>query len=290
MINELTAEQTAKMPEYAKKWTAIGLCTDPIDRAGVRGIIDKVYKCAGLEPPKDIIIVDSPAEGGRKCRELVGDPEADVFSNACYGQHDANWLAFYRFFRDECGLVKETEKLEGLWEAAVLGWFWCLDDTAIVVDRPSKILLDENATLHCETGPAMVYSDGWSLYRWHGVKVPEVVIMNPKSITCDMVAKEENQEVRRIMIERFDGAKDAAEGISSYIEAASPKVLDTDMSEHNGMRTLLDLGFEDSYMLCCTCPSTGKTFFLDTPRDVTTCVEANEFLDNARGGEQVGRT
>ena len=57
--------------------------------------------------------------------------------------------------------------------------------------------------LHNEHGAALAFADGLSVYAIHGVRVPEVVIEKPKSITVKMISDEANAEVRRIMIDRF---------------------------------------------------------------------------------------
>ncbi len=48
--------------------------------------------------------------------------EASVWNPIC-GQHDADWLSFYAYFREVCGLVEQTEPLVGLFELAKsAGW------------------------------------------------------------------------------------------------------------------------------------------------------------------------
>jgi hypothetical protein len=68
--------------------------------------------------------------------------------------------------------------------------------------------------LHCEDGPAVVWPDGWGVWSWHGVRVPQHVIEQPELITAQQVLAEQNAEVRRVMIdrmtpERFLGELDA---------------------------------------------------------------------------------
>ena len=57
--------------------------------------------------------------------------------------------------------------------------------------------------LHNEHGPAMKFADGLAVYAIHGVRVLEVVVEKPKSITFKMISDEANAEVRRVMIDRF---------------------------------------------------------------------------------------
>jgi len=38
---------------------------------------------------------------------------------------------------------------------------------------------DEEGRLHCEDKKALEYPDGWGVYSWHGVRVPDFVIEKP---------------------------------------------------------------------------------------------------------------
>jgi hypothetical protein len=133
-------------------------------------------------------------------RDSVGD---SVWASV-YGQHDANWLAFYMFFHDECGLMQETEKLRGLWQLCrTAGWAIPHENICWVSERHNVLNRDEQGRLHCTTGPALAYPDGWSIYAWHGVRVPENIIMQPETITAADIAGEPNAEIRRVMLEMF---------------------------------------------------------------------------------------
>ena len=74
---------------------------------------------------------------------------------------------------------------------------------AILCDRPDQIELDNRGRLHCETGPAVRYPDGWGVYAIHGVRVPEYVIVRPYEITIEDIETETNQEIMRIKIKCY---------------------------------------------------------------------------------------
>jgi hypothetical protein len=72
---------------------------------------------------------------------------------------------------------------------------------------------DNRGLLHNETGMAIRYSDGWGYYAWHGIIVPEYVVLLPEPIDVEMINNEPNAEVRRVLIERF--------GLDNYLKAGN---------------------------------------------------------------------
>lgn len=264
-MKKLDKKQLQMIPNVRDEWIKIGLSTGDCDREKVNGLIDEVYKVAGLEPPKIKVWLRSPLEGciglyilfqtkvvdqvvdkvvdkvwdqvrdqlwdkvGDKVwdqirdqlRAKVGDQVAQVRDQVgaqvrdqvrvlqvgaqiykCgYGLHDANWLAFYDFF-SLCDI--DVSKLKPLMEISkYIGWWWPFENMVIFTDRPIYISMDDDHRLHNEERKAIEYSDGFGIYSWHGVMVPRHIIEEPDKLTTDMVLKEENQEVRRVMLERY---------------------------------------------------------------------------------------
>ncbi|MEN6535461.1 MAG: DUF6745 domain-containing protein [Bryobacteraceae bacterium] len=70
-------------------------------------------------------------------------------------------------------------------------------------DRPEIISLDERGRRHCETGPAIKWRDGYSMYYWHGVRVPARLIERPESYTAAEIRKIRNSEIARALAERM---------------------------------------------------------------------------------------
>lgn len=77
----------------------------------------------------------------------------------------------------------------------------------LVCDFPEILSVDDRNRPHGARGPSHRWRDGWSLYYWHGVRVPRHVIEAPETITLAEIDGEPNVEVRRVMIERFGPAK-----------------------------------------------------------------------------------
>ena len=77
------------------------------------------------------------------------------------------------------------------------------ENVCIISDRPCRLERDAAGHLHCETAAAMEYRDGWKIWAWHGLRVPERIIMQPETIGIDEIFAQSNAEIRRVMQERY---------------------------------------------------------------------------------------
>ena len=153
-------------------------------------------------------------------RKQVEEPVRDQVGGASYGQHDASWLGFCDFFHMETAITG-LEALEGLWLLAQsCSWGWFYKDAVILTERPIFLARDDDHRLHCSDKAAISYSDGFRVYAWHGVRVPEWVIKQPELITVEKIDKEENQEIRRVLLERF--------GEGRYLEESGAELIHED--------------------------------------------------------------
>ena len=263
-IEKLTPEQESKFEFYADKWLKIGLSTEPANRAEAEDGVRLTYECAKLSPPKSIVWVDSPKELSNK----RDNPNENLsYMDVIFGQHDANWLAYYDFFRTECGLVEETENLKGLEKVALnAGWWIPYDDIVYISERPVEINMDNENLLHSESGPSVMYRDGFSVYTWHGVRIPKEWIEDKDSLTPEMALKWENIEQRRVACEIL--------GWDNILNHLNPVIIDEDDPE---IGELLEVDIPDSgkerflRVLC----GTGRTFALPVPPEMKTALEAS---------------
>ena len=117
---------------------------------------------------------------------------------------DAGWVSFYDYFT-RIGVINHdnfNRYLEYMRAGVFYGVF--LKGVAIVCGRPQYINRDARGRLHAENKPAVLWHDGWEQYFWHGVSVPQKLIVAPEQITKDDLAKEGNAEVRRAMMEKLE--------------------------------------------------------------------------------------
>lgn len=106
---------------------------------------------------------------GDKVWAQVRDQVGDRVWDAVQGQHDAGFLGWCDALR-RIGVAVDVDGLSLV--ARNAGWWWPMRDAAILTDRPDTLHRDPQGRLHCTTGPALRYRDGWSIYAIHGERVP----------------------------------------------------------------------------------------------------------------------
>lgn len=117
------------------------------------------------------------------------------------GQFESSyWLSYFDALRNYCAF----DRLEGLAKVAKSSSFAFTFPDIVVFSAPPTVLnRDARGRLHSESGPAIAFADGWSLYYWHGLAVPARVILEPESITTDEITAAQNAEMRRVLLERY---------------------------------------------------------------------------------------
>jgi hypothetical protein len=291
-IEALTPEQEASIPKWRDEWLRIGMAAGPCDQILARDAINRAYRAIGKGPPV-IVWCDSPLTCqigiaairgaslrdslwdslGASLRASLGDSlgaslgdslrdslRASLGDTYFLGQHDSFWVCFYKFC-EHLGVRYEPEMSTRLCIMADLcrscGWVYFFENMCFVSARPEvHTEVDDRSInrLHCETGPAMKFNDGWNIWAWHGVRVPQDVIERPETITEDAIFAEPNAEVRRVMIERY--------GKGKLLSSKRLKLIDQNAAHLAELYTL-DLGGNVGWgLLSVTCHTTGKTTVL----------------------------
>ena len=212
---------------------------------------------------------------GDSVRNSVWDSVRDSVWDSGYGQHDANWLAFYDFFKEVCGLDEETQKLSGLWKVSKnAGWFLPHENICWVSERQSELRRDEQGRLHSDQEMAIKYPDGWGIYALDGVRLPEELWQKiiSKEMSFSEIMKIEISDQRTVALKYNPQA----------IINENAKLIDKDdrnnelyLIEGKEINTLT--GFPKMYFLKMLCP-TGRTFiegvepsFADKHLNATEC-------------------
>jgi hypothetical protein len=183
---------------------------------------------------------------------------------AGYGSHDASWLGFYEFMQFVG--IEEASKLNGLQKIAQSsGWFWPFENLVILTERHNVLMRDAAGRLHCENGPAIAYRDGFKLWRWHGVAIPEEWVSG-KPPTAKEALTWPNIEQRRAACEIV--------GWTKILNELKAKTIDKDDEQ---IGTLLEVDLPDSgkeRFLRVKC-GTGREFALPVPKEMKTAIQAN---------------
>ena len=191
-------------PEITKKVKEIDALAEKNDVFDVTGLLDwwnSIPKTGAIEEKMEAALHQS-------------------VNNSGFGQHDADDMAFFSFFRDECNLKDETEKyVTGIGEIVQsAGWWIPYAEVCVICERYCEIHMDEENQLHNENGMAVRYPDGFGLYMIHGTRIPEYVIERPNEITIKKINDEESVEVRRVMLDKF--------GWDRYLLESKAEVID----------------------------------------------------------------
>lgn len=266
-IEKLTPEQEAKLPEYRDKWLKIGLSTEPLDFEAAKKAACAAYRVAGLAEPEYFFAFRSPMEAAREIAKMQGTTNLNgIISDQIYGCHDAGWLSFYDVMLD-LG-IEEVQKLIPLMDLAkVCGWWSPYKNYVVFQDRPELIKMDDRNLLHCEDGPAIRYRDGFSVYSWHGVRIPAEWITDRKSLSAKTALTWANMEERRAACEIV--------GWANILNELNAVTINKDVNPEIGELVevnLPDIGKEK--FLCVRC-GTGRDFAIPVPKEMKTAHEAN---------------
>jgi len=187
-----------------------------------------------------------------------------------WGSHELYWLAFYRFCQS-IGVKYDAQSSTALDTMEAISmqceWWWPYDCIVVASKRPAFVKWDGERRLHCETGPAVEYADGYSMYAWRGISIPPEWITQgpPEAVDC---LKIDNTEQRRIACEM--------RGWHNILPALpNAKLIDANPNPQVGelwQGDLPDHGTERFLKVQC---GTGRTFALPVGMEFSTAREAN---------------
>jgi hypothetical protein len=151
-------------------------------------------------------------------------------------------------------------------------------DFVMVCDVPTELHIEAAGgrdRMHCETGPAIRWADGWGIHMWHGTRVPADLIETDWDI--DRIMAEKNTEIRRCAIEKLGWDQFVtAGGFTLTDEAPDPGNPGQMLRLYDVPRAVLDLPVR---VLVCTNGSverdnTRRMFGLTVPTDCRTALGA----------------
>ena len=176
---------------------------------------------------------------------------------------DADWLALHHFLavylapNELQALAQFNERVSG---------YWLGQEVALVVRRPRLLCRDEQGRLHNETGKCLEYRDGWGFYAWHGVRVPERVILAPDNLTREDFLNESNVEMRRVIQERMGGR--FVSELRGVVLDSGPRgtLYEVELPKDDPERVARYVQVQDT--------STARQYFVRVPPTIRTAAEA----------------
>ncbi|WP_066269073.1 DUF6745 domain-containing protein, partial [Blastomonas sp. CCH3-A3] len=187
-----------------------------------------------------------------------------------WGSQDLYWIA-WGTFAEKIGVKLDHATSRNLDTMNRIGrqceWWWPFENVVITSQRPVTVRWDDARRLHCEDGPAIAYADGYSLYAWHGTRLPGEWVENRATIDPQEILRCANVE------QRAAGA--ACIGWPRMLTALDYKIIDADPDPSHGevIELRLDGLPEPGRFLKAECPRNG-TICEGIPRNISTVLEA----------------
>jgi hypothetical protein len=267
MIESLTKEQEQLMYEVRDEYLDRFFTFRDIDPKACEDAVEFVYSLGGFAKP-EVIIVDSPKAAQEKANELCGTKNKWYDFSTYLSYFDLVWLSFYDFFH-RIGVKYECKEfytyLEKVRDARIYDSIQF--ETVCIVSRLPITISREDERLHAEEGPAIAFKDGYKLYFWKGVAVPEKLIETPNKITKEDILAQDNAEVRRAFMEKLGGKK----YYDVLTDGKGLRKVHTDTDKQGNIMVLWETKEEDKIarkkvqFLECQCPSTGRVYNIYPP-------------------------
>ena len=176
--------------------------------------------------------------------------------------HDVQEWLTYQSLLSECGLILPFEK------------------TCIICDRPTKISFDNEHRLHAEGEPAIQFADGYRLYYYRGVSLPEKYWVHPHQWQARWLLEEGNAELRRVLIQGIGYARICQELQATEFDS---------WREYTLLRIDNEIDVEPIYLLKMTCPSTGYIHAMRVPPTMNSAREAISWVNWGTDPEEFSR-
>ncbi|KAF3889100.1 MULTISPECIES: DUF6745 domain-containing protein [Nostocales] len=151
------------------------------------------------------------------------------------------------------------------------GWIFHSEGLCGICDRPTKLSFDQQQRLHAEGEPAIQFSDGYSLYSYHGVTLPEKYgKIHPNEWQAQWLLEEKNAELRRALIQGI--------GYSRLLLELQATELDV-YQQYTLLQINHPVDIEPICLLKMTCPSTSFIHVLRVPPNLISAREAIRWVN-----------
>ena len=234
-IENLTQEQESMFPVYVERFIKQGLDTTT-NKSKAEAAVALAYEKAGLKPPSKYIWFGSPlgqalgyaifanvlndssslksawdsVRGSVRdsvwdsVRDSVREGVWDWYKDVYEGSHFSHKPAFYAYLNEQLGV--DTSMFDGLKAISEeCGWVYFGRNIALMSPKPSECYTIVNSrgnhVLHCETGPAIRYQDGFEIWAYEGVRLSNPRYHIPvKDWKPEWILDETNADVRSALL------------------------------------------------------------------------------------------
>ena len=146
------------------------------------------------------------------------------------------------------------------------GWVFFFARTCWVCERPNTLSFDEQYRLHAVGKPAIAYNDGYQIYAYNGVILPEKYArVHPDLWEASWLLTEQNAELRRVLIQAI--------GYSRICQELQATEIDS-WREYTLLKIDNDIDVEPIHLLKMTCPSTRHIHATRVPPHIHSAKEA----------------
>ena len=207
---------------------------------------------------------------GRVMMAVIDNVEASVWESVASIVWGSTWsyrvaheFAMIRFFHE---VFEETPLIHQALLNEMVSGYLSGSEQAWLVCKPIRLEFDEQGRLHSASGKCLQFRDGWGGYAWHGVLVPEKLIMHPEEVTREDWLQEHDLEVRRVIQERL--------GNDRFVELVGGRCIDTGT---RGNLIEVDLGSDSegvAHYVQVRDASTQRQYYLRVPPSIRRADEA----------------
>lgn len=292
-IEKLTPEQESKLDSQREKWLSKIFNYEFYNNHDAKRTeisMKKLYKFCELEEP-EVVLLDSPMACQIEVNRLLGN-ETRVYEpfSAYINADDTSWLSFYEYFLDNFDFMEEHRENFNLISECVENSYLQIqmDKICIVSKYPKKIMRNANNDLHCTSGYAIEFADGYGQHYINGRFIEEEIFNECNSLINAKISfhKNTNEDIRAAIItiikENFGN-----EGLLEMLDAV---MVDEKKIKHNGdyeeivriYKTKTTYSFlqnskgelDQPYAwIEFTCPSTKSVYLIDTCPTFTDAIE-----------------
>jgi hypothetical protein len=170
-----------------------------------------------------------------------------------------------------------------IWEVlqGILGntyWIFPFESVCVICDRPSRLTLDANLRLHGEGEAALQFADGYGLFVYHGILLPEqYASVHPHAWQAAWLLEEENAELRRVLIQGI--------GYGRLCQELEAIALDS-WREYELLKINAETDIEPILLLKMTCPSTAHIHVVRVPLKLRSAREAIRWVNHGIDPEE----